>query len=69
MAVSYDIYGNINDIAPINDELFECTMNDEDVVSFSSFGLNLLKYCSSKRTFSKQLFYEFYAITSDGSYA
>ncbi len=41
ISVEYDVNGAIKEIAPIDKELFECDISEEDVVKFSSFGLNL----------------------------
>jgi len=60
ISVEYDVYGTIKEIAPIDKDLFECDVTDEDVVKFSSFGLNLYKKCSGKRTFDRESYYDFF---------
>jgi len=67
--VEYDVYGAIKEIAPIDKDLFECDVTEEDVIKFSSFGLNLEKKCSSKRTFDKESYYDFFVETREGKYA
>lgn len=44
-------------------------MTDEDVVKFSSFGLDVYKFCKNKKSLTSGVYYEFYIKTSDGKYA
>jgi len=63
MVFKYDIYGNILDFGYLGKDFFECTITDEDLVKFSSFALNLYKYCSNKNSLKTGVYYEFYIKT------
>lgn len=67
--MEYDIYGAIREMAPIDKDLFECELTEQDVIRFSSFGLNLQKTCSVKRNFDTEAYYDFFVQTADGKLA
>ena len=46
--LKFDSMGRLVDIKPLDQEIIPCIVTDEDVIKFQSFGLNLLKTCSSR---------------------
>lgn len=47
IVLEYDKLGKLRDIKPFGSELLPCLATEEDVIKFQSFGLNLVKSCSS----------------------
>ena len=51
----------------MDNSIFACYMNQGDVVSFMSFGLNFYKQCSTAKTFANLYYYEVYVVDSLGA--
>lgn len=65
----YDIFGNLLDVKPLDKDLIPCIATPEDIIKFQSFGLNLLKTCSSSDvSVDPNYFYDVYVVNSEGKY-
>ena len=67
--VQYNVDGTINDIKPLDNSIFSCTMSAEDIVNFMSFKSLFTRICSKAKTFTKEYLYEIYVRNFDGSLA
>lgn len=67
--LEYNADGSLNDLKSLDDSIFSCYLNPEDIVKFQSFGLNFNKTCSSTRKFKVQYFYDVYVMAGDGTYS
>jgi hypothetical protein len=67
--VEYYSDGSVRDIKNLDDSVFSCVMNGEDIVKVASFGLSMQKNCTRQKNFNVDYYYDVYVETSDGSYA
>jgi hypothetical protein len=65
----YNPDGSLHDFKNLDESIFRCYLNGEDLVNFQSYGLQFYKTCSSPRTLSTTYFYDVYVVDADGTYA
>lgn len=64
----YNEDGSLNDLKPLDDSIFSCYLNPEDIVNFQSYGLEFYKTCTNTRSFPITYYYEVYVKDSSGNY-
>ena len=65
----YNADGSLNDIKSLDNSIFSCYLNSQDLVDFQSFGLHFIKTCTKTRTFSKAYYYDVYIVDANGNYS
>lgn len=64
----YNADGSLHDLKSLDQSIFSCYLNNEDIVKFMSFGFNFYKTCYNPRTFKTTYYYDVYVIGADGRY-